>query len=161
MLLTNKYAHVLGFQKVAGRLYKRLSCSGLVTAATSLGKTTTTNSSEGREWSSGRLWWWVASRDLRWDWIIYFARSSNRYSSSVLYPTATRAAAAETGVGNWSKQQQATFTTKTLPKRKMVVSKSGAIEIVSLNCRSIISWGYARSRLEPKGSQSHRHRFWY
>lgn len=57
MLLTNNYAHALGFQKVAGRLYKRFSCSGLVTATAGLGKTTTTNASEGREWSSGRLWW--------------------------------------------------------------------------------------------------------
>ncbi|KAH8358448.1 hypothetical protein KR093_000282, partial [Drosophila rubida] len=48
--------------------------------------------------------------------------SSNRYASSVLYPTSTRAAA--TGVvGNWrfyNRQQAHTLTTKAATKRKMV-----------------------------------------
>lgn len=57
---------------------------------------------------------------------LWLRSSSNRYESSVLYTTATRAAAAAaTGVGHlrfYSKQQPLTATA-TAKKRKMVVSE--------------------------------------
>ncbi|XP_017866789.1 PREDICTED: pterin-4-alpha-carbinolamine dehydratase isoform X1 [Drosophila arizonae] len=102
MLLTNKYAqNMRSFQKLASLLNERNKFCWPTTA--------TTKRLNVSQWSEG-------SQRL------YCSSSSNRYESSVLYTTATRAAAAATGVGHlrfYSKQQPLTATA-TAKKRKMV-----------------------------------------
>ncbi|XP_017967398.1 pterin-4-alpha-carbinolamine dehydratase isoform X3 [Drosophila navojoa] len=102
MLLRNKYAQSMrSFQKLASLLNERNKFCWPTTAAT---KTLNVN-----QWSEGsqRLYC-----------------SSNRYESSVLYTTATRAerAAAATGVGHlrFYSKQQPLIATATAKKRKMV-----------------------------------------
>ncbi|XP_017866798.1 PREDICTED: pterin-4-alpha-carbinolamine dehydratase isoform X2 [Drosophila arizonae] len=101
MLLTNKYAqNMRSFQKLASLLNERNKFCWPTTA--------TTKRLNVSQWSEG-------SQRL-------YCSSSNRYESSVLYTTATRAAAAATGVGHlrfYSKQQPLTATA-TAKKRKMV-----------------------------------------
>ncbi|XP_060646372.1 pterin-4-alpha-carbinolamine dehydratase isoform X1 [Drosophila nasuta] len=111
MLLTNKCAQHglgMGFQKVASLLNKR-TYSWVVTAAGLKLTTKTLNAAESR----GK---WGGSEPL------WCSSNSNRYASSVLYPTSTKTAAtAATGViGNYNRQQALTLTTKAATKRKMV-----------------------------------------
>ncbi|XP_023160856.1 pterin-4-alpha-carbinolamine dehydratase isoform X2 [Drosophila hydei] len=100
MLLINKYAqNMRSFQKLASLLNERNKFCWPATA--------TTKTLNASQWSEGsqRLYC-----------------SSNRYESSVVYTTVTRAAAAATGAGHlrlYSKQPL-TATATTTKKRKMV-----------------------------------------